>query len=357
MTDDDDDRSPGWEAIDEALAGVYGNVEPKHYGTVVGWRVGGPDPLDGVSIYESTAFDVAHWHYVGYGLTELHEKESENAEESGWGFELTFRLRRDSDAADVEPPIWPINLMQNLARYVFESGATFAPGHHMSANGPIAVGKPTDLTALLFVGDPQLEPRTTPHGRMQFVQIVGVTDDELAAAKAWSTKGIVALLSKRTPGWVTDLARKSIVTDDATKATIREGMEREGSSMAMSFTDQLAVGREGDRIVLTLGALGIEQLCQVVPGRLRFDRTLTMRSSQDRQRGVILQSGPAVQLLDPADREEPPTLTLPPEVVTAFAERLEPKAGRYDLSPTLTVVIEKTTVRSSDGKEVIRTVG
>src|SRR5262249_51972754 len=127
------DTSPGWDAIDAALEEVYGEVEPLHYGTIIKWRLGGPDPLDGVSVYESTAFDIAHWHYVSYGLTELYEKESVNADESGWGFELTFRLRRDSDDESAQAPIWPINMMQNLARYVFQSGATLAPGDHMDA--------------------------------------------------------------------------------------------------------------------------------------------------------------------------------------------------------------------------------
>ena len=40
--------------------------------------------------------------------------------QSGFGFELSFRLKRD--AADSAPPTWPAELMQNLARYVFHSG-------------------------------------------------------------------------------------------------------------------------------------------------------------------------------------------------------------------------------------------
>ena len=39
---------------------------------------------------------------------------------SGYGFELTFRLRR-LPGEDL-PPTWPAELMQNLAKYVFKSG-------------------------------------------------------------------------------------------------------------------------------------------------------------------------------------------------------------------------------------------
>ena len=90
-------RAPGWDAIDEALAGAYGDQEPKHYGTIIKYSLGGPDPLDGVSVYEH-AGPPAHWHYVSYGLSELYQKESEDLELSGWGIELTFRLVRGADA-------------------------------------------------------------------------------------------------------------------------------------------------------------------------------------------------------------------------------------------------------------------
>ena len=39
---------------------------------------------------------------------------------SGFGFELTFRLKRGPN--ENSPPTWPAELMQNLARYVFHSG-------------------------------------------------------------------------------------------------------------------------------------------------------------------------------------------------------------------------------------------
>lgn len=39
---------------------------------------------------------------------------------SGFGFELTFRLKRET--GESAPPTWPAELMQGLARYVFQSG-------------------------------------------------------------------------------------------------------------------------------------------------------------------------------------------------------------------------------------------
>lgn len=39
---------------------------------------------------------------------------------SGFGFELSFRLKREPEES--APPTWPAELMQGLARYVFQSG-------------------------------------------------------------------------------------------------------------------------------------------------------------------------------------------------------------------------------------------
>ncbi|MDQ3642655.1 MAG: suppressor of fused domain protein, partial [Actinomycetota bacterium] len=133
------DDAPGWGAIDRTLARLYGDAEPRHWETIMRWSLGGQDPLDGISAYERTD-PVPHWHYVSYGMTDLYVKESEDPAESGWGFEFTFRVARDP--ADTDPPVWAANLLQNLARYVFTSRNWFEPGHHMTANGPIAADRP-----------------------------------------------------------------------------------------------------------------------------------------------------------------------------------------------------------------------
>lgn len=52
---------------------------------------------------------------------------------TGYGFELTFRLKRSAEDNDT-PPVWPMNMPQNLARYVFSTGNVFASGHHLNGN-------------------------------------------------------------------------------------------------------------------------------------------------------------------------------------------------------------------------------
>ena len=100
-------------------------------------------------------------------------------------FELTLRLARGAE--EEAPPMWALNFLQNLARYVFKSGNVFAPGHHMNLNGPIALGRETAIQAIAFAADPELGARETPHGRVEFVRVVGLTIDELRAGVAWDT--------------------------------------------------------------------------------------------------------------------------------------------------------------------------
>lgn len=82
----------GWDAITEEFERIYpGQTDPKHYGTLIKWRFGGNEPMDGISIYDGGDY----WHFVGYGLSELYEKESPNPEISGYGMEYTFKLKKE----------------------------------------------------------------------------------------------------------------------------------------------------------------------------------------------------------------------------------------------------------------------
>ena len=66
----------GWEAIRDAFNEIYaGSLEnTQQFGTLIGWQLGGPDPLDSFRVYDGGDF----WHIIGFGLSELFEKQSEN---------------------------------------------------------------------------------------------------------------------------------------------------------------------------------------------------------------------------------------------------------------------------------------
>jgi suppressor of fused-like protein len=266
-------ETPGWDAIDAALERRYPGVEPRHLATILKWSLGGPDPLDGISFYPRLE-PVPHWHAVSYGMSELYDKQSDNPDESGWGFEFTFRIRRDP--AEAEPPVWAANFLQNLARYVYQSGNWFEPNHHMDLNGPIALDRPTLIRAVAFAEDPELGTIETPNGTVQFLQVVGITSDEYAATQAWSVRDFLALLARRIPLLVTDLDRRSTIDDPEVAEAVEEGRRVDGSSTAALAVAEFGWRPDGDLIRLVLGAHVAPSVAQTLRGRLPFGRTLRL---------------------------------------------------------------------------------
>jgi len=204
-----EDVAPGWDAIDARLREVYGAVEPRHWGTVIKHMLGGPDPIDGISAYECRAGGRPHLHFCTFGYSSLYyDEEAAGGDQSGYGFEMTFRLT--SPLPPAEEPIWVCSLLQNLARYVFQTGRCFGPYHWIPANGPIRAGSPTEIVGLAFLLDPVLAPIATPHGRVEFVQAFGITGGELGRIKnkTMTCEQVVEGHRRDNPLLVTDIGRK-----------------------------------------------------------------------------------------------------------------------------------------------------
>lgn len=231
-----EENTSGWDAIDKAIGELYGEQESHHYGTSIPYILGGPDPLDGISVYAVNT-PMPHWHFVTYGFSELYEKEMQDASKSGYGFELTFRLTRSEGETD--PPAWALNLLQNVGRYVFTSGNIFQPGDYMDANGPICLESDTLLTALSFIEDPDLTAISTPNGSVQFIQMVGITGRELEMIQTWNARGFLSACSNFMPKYVTDLMRNSYADIPSVVQAVEHGMEQDGSSTAFLFVQQL----------------------------------------------------------------------------------------------------------------------
>ena len=357
MEHDVDDGSPGWNAIDAAMQPLYPDQEPLHYGNVISARLGGPNPLDGTSVWKRLA-PVPHWHFVTYGLSELYAKESDDPGTSGYGFELTFRLACDpSEPADAEPPAWAINFLQNLARYVFQSGNVFDDGHWMTANGPIALERDTLICSMGFVFDPELPAIDTPNGRMAFIQVVGLTLDEERAAKQWQTRKLLDVLLPEMPLWVTDLARPSLLDDAGVRAQVDAGARRDGSSSGSLFTDVLG-WKTHKRLLrspltdITLGARQVDELVTLLPLRLPFGRDFRVAGRE----GSLLFTRADTDGV--SDEDGNLTLRLADDTVRELARTLKPQAGTYTLAGLDGVrwQIQQTVIKDAEGK-VVRTVG
>lgn len=348
-------NTTGWDAIEEEMTKLYGQQEPKHYGNAIPYMLGGQDPLDGLSAYKAES-PFPHWHIVTFGFSELYEKESENPDYSGYGFELTFRAARGQN--EEEPPAWALNLLQNMGRYVFNSGNIFASGDYLDANGPICLGADTQLTALAFIPDQELETLHTPNGRVEFLQMVGITEDELEAMKTWNTRGLLEAGKAELPGYITDLSRNSILQVPAVKESVQIGIDRDGSSTGFLFVDQLSwePGKNGlfskKPSVLTLGAKQAGTVAMLLRGRLLKGKDLVLMSNGI---SVTLESAPTTGI---ETDEQNIHLKLDETVVNELMHKLLPKEGEIHLSSykELKLQVVKTYIKDQDGN-VVSTIG
>lgn len=353
-TSDGDISTPGWDAIDAALRPLYADQTPKHYGTTISYMLGGPDPLDGISAYKRLD-PVPHWHFVTYGFSELYRKETQDPDVSGWGIELTMRVAADAESAD--PPLWVLSFLQNLARYVFKTGNVFAAGHHLDANGPIALETDTRLDHVVFVQDPELAPIGTSHGCLEFLQVVGVTADEVGAVKQWNTLAVMAVFAAKLPLLVTDLGRPSLLEDPGIRERVAAGSAGVGSNTGMMFVENLD-WKETKRLLRTpemcvsLGAGQVEELTRLLPARLPFGKDFSL---VDGEVGVTFGQG-AENRFVVTDRRL--RIEMRASVVSELQSVLRPVAGEYRLKQfgQLVLNVRKTHIKDAQGN-VVRTIG
>lgn len=213
--DDDDDSAPGWDAIDAAFARLYpglGDVAP-HFGRTDARLPG--QGIWGITAYPNTAAPQPHWHLVTYGFSNVFASDPSSDEDDTWAdFEWTFRVAADIDLTQPLPaqvPTWSLRLLQRLGDLVFSGTDALDIGHRIKVGGPITLGDPqTDLTAIMFVEDPQLAQVETGGGRLRFVQLVGVSDDTVTAAQALDngvagTLQVLEKMAETNPLLVTDI--------------------------------------------------------------------------------------------------------------------------------------------------------
>jgi len=174
----------GWDAITEAFEKIYPEqTDPKHYGVLIPWELGGNDPLTGISIYETDDY----YHFVTYGLSEIYGKETDDPEISGYGMEFTMKLKKSSiDKKNEEGELRCVcGTLQKVARITFEHGELFNANEYIytGQTAGIDCGQSSTLTGFILVADPSVGSIDTKNGRVDFVEFIGCTDDELVAVK------------------------------------------------------------------------------------------------------------------------------------------------------------------------------
>lgn len=175
---EDEEYSPGWQAIDDAFEKLYPGQKPDHFGTIITSRAifGGEEYLDGFSVYTSSK---GYKHLVTYGMTVLYgDEEAFGGEWNGWGYEMTIKLKEK----DTESCMWAINMMSNLARYTYKTKRFFEPNQYVKGNGTsLHIGEDSKITSLLLVNDTEAETQVSVYGKTEFIQLVGITESEIKA--------------------------------------------------------------------------------------------------------------------------------------------------------------------------------
>ncbi len=346
---DEPQASPGWAAIDQALAKIYKDREPTHWGTIVPMMLGGDDPLNGISAYRNPG-PPNHLHYITYGFSELYEKESDCLEESGFGFELTFRLAFDnSDDEDI--PVWPCSLLQNLAKYVFSTGNCFDVDHHLPLNSKIAIGEDTEIDCIYIRQDPELGEITTPFGRVKFLQIVGLTSDEYEQLKSGYFGFIEEKLAINNTLRVTDLTRKSILANEQTmKAMLATDPV---VNQAEIYCKNFDWSESNGQIHLEIGAIIVGDFVKLLQHRVKQGERMFVLGDH---RALVFQPGYENAW---AEKEDVLKFTMTQESVDSLIASLKPIRGNYPVAgfEALQFSVIPVDIKAADSDEVVRTIG
>lgn len=172
------DWAPGRDAIEAAFARRYPKTEPVCFESELHDRAafGGDEYLDGFAVYDTGK---GYQHIVTYGMSELYPSMAAfGAEYSKWGYEMTMKVRESY----AETGTWALDLLAQLARYTYQTGNFFEPGAYIPGDGSsLHPELNSAITGLAIVSDTTVAPIETVHGKVAFLQLVGLTQPELDA--------------------------------------------------------------------------------------------------------------------------------------------------------------------------------
>lgn len=174
-------EAPGWDALTARFESRYqGQKYPAHFGMYTSMKAGEAGPLDGISVYNGGEY----YHFVTYGLSELYEKQNGNPDRSGYGFELTVKLKKEG----LENPALEVrhmcSLLQMIAGITTNGGHQFMPGQII----PISRERGFDVTGKsrmtgFITKEDELGSLRTPFGKVQLIQLIGITAEETEKLK------------------------------------------------------------------------------------------------------------------------------------------------------------------------------
>lgn len=198
----------GMDAIDKEVEGVYPNESLyTNYVPMIRWELGGPDPLDRVTIYDGGDY----YKYVTYGLTELYDKESKDQTKSGFGMEFTFKLKKDTYKDEEGELKNVVGVLQTLAKATIVDGEIFKPYEYIYTGQTKVMDteQKSNIIGFIIVPDTEFQSLVTPYGRVDFLALIGITAEELQAIR--NGKITEKELYEKLGTDVTSYTRKSVI--------------------------------------------------------------------------------------------------------------------------------------------------
>ena len=198
----------GMDAIEKEVERVYPNESLyTNYVPMIRWDLGGPDPLDRVTIYDGGGY----YKYVSYGLTELYDKESKDQTKSGFGMEFTFKLKKDAYKDEERELKNVVGVLQTLAKATIVDGEIFKPYEYIYTGQTEVMDteQKSNIIGFITVPDTELQSLVTPYGRVDFLALIGITAEELQAIR--NKEITVQELYEKLGTDVTSYTRKSVI--------------------------------------------------------------------------------------------------------------------------------------------------
>ena len=156
-------------------------------------------------VFQSPPNDTRNtWVYVTSGMSNPWESD-EPQDYSGFGVEFVLETEQAST--------WAINVLHTLMAYnlMLASGQMGEPGL-LDYGDRIPFALSEDIAAMVIAPPFQLpENIDIKSGRVDFLQIVGVTEAELTYAQETSSEALIEMLIEETGGLITAKQRKSVV--------------------------------------------------------------------------------------------------------------------------------------------------
>lgn len=216
-------EAPGWQALDIRFSSIYPDTTPHQFTSPSPYDLESAYPLPAITVWEAPASGSrpAFWHYLSYGLSELFEKTTDDAEHSGLGFELTFALPRSPD--EERPPNWGLSLMQGLAAPLLKGELQVDTGSLIALGRPItgANAQGDTPSGCILVPDPVGGILPGPFGRVLFLRLLGLCQDELELCRDLELAPKIDLMAELSPHAITDPNRRSWAQDEQKAKVLR----------------------------------------------------------------------------------------------------------------------------------------